>query len=112
MLLRWLGISCSAYLDDAVIYTNGLRKEHQETVKLIICALANAGLQLNWEKSQFEATSIKYLGFIIQPQEGIETDPEKIRAIQEWEHLPMSKQFAVLLVLPTFTNYLSKTTHV
>ena len=85
VLSPWLGISCSAYLDDVVIYSSSSRQEHRELVKQIIRALGDAGLQLDWDKSDFESSSVKYLGFIVQPGIGIQADPDKISAIQEWE---------------------------
>ena len=81
----WLGICCSAYLDDVIIYTNGSQSEHRDIVKKILRALADAGLQLDWDKSDFEATLIKYLGFIIEPTRGIRTDPTKTEAVEKWE---------------------------
>ena len=65
-----------------VIYSHGSREEHRNLVRQILRALGDAGLQLDWEKSAFESTAIKYLGFIIEPGKGIGTDPEKIQAIQ------------------------------
>ncbi|KAL5604648.1 uncharacterized protein BROUX77_004834 [Berkeleyomyces rouxiae] len=85
VLSRWLGISCSAYLDDVVIYSSDSRKEHRDLVRQIIRALGDAGLQLDWDKSEFESPSIKYLGFIVEPGSGIRADPDKVKAIQEWE---------------------------
>ncbi|KAL5604592.1 uncharacterized protein BROUX77_004778 [Berkeleyomyces rouxiae] len=85
VLSRWLGISCSAYLDDVVIYSSDSRTEHRNLVCQIIRALGDAGLQLDWDKSEFESPSIKYLGFIVEPGSGIRADPDKVKAIQEWE---------------------------
>jgi hypothetical protein len=84
-LRKYLDICCSAYLDDVVIYSNGTREDHREKVRSVIRALAEAGLQLDWEKSDFESASIKYLGFIVESGKGIRADPDKIRAIQEWQ---------------------------
>ncbi|KAL5594234.1 uncharacterized protein BROUX77_007591 [Berkeleyomyces rouxiae] len=80
VLSRWLGISCSAYLDDVVIYSSDSRKEHRNLVCQIIRALGDAGLQLDWDKSEFESPSIKYLGFIVEPGSGIRADPDKVKA--------------------------------
>lgn len=85
VLRPWLGISCSAYLDDVAIYSSGSRNEHRHLVRSIVKALGDAGLQLDWDKSEFEADSVRYLGFIIHPGHGISTDPEKIRAVTDWE---------------------------
>ena len=85
VLSPWLGISCSVYLDDVVIYSYGSRQEHRDLVKEIIRALGDAGLQLDWDKSDFESSSIKYLGFIVEPGVDIRADPDKIKAILQWE---------------------------
>ena len=85
VLREWLDVCCSAYLDDVVIYSNGTRAEHRELVRKIVKTLGDAGLQLDFEKSEFEAASIKYLGFIIEAGIGIKVDPEKVRALREWE---------------------------
>ncbi|KAL5612428.1 uncharacterized protein BROUX77_002584 [Berkeleyomyces rouxiae] len=85
VLSRWLGISCSAYLDDVVIYSSDSHEHHRDLVRQIIRALGDAGLQLDWDKSEFESPSIKYLGFIVEPGSGIRADPDKVKAIQEWE---------------------------
>ena len=52
---------------------------------MIIKALGDAGLQLDWNKSDFESKLIQYLGFIVEPGVGIRADPDKVVAIQEWE---------------------------
>lgn len=85
ILQPWLGLTCSAYLDDVVIYTDGSQEHHREQVRQIVQALGEAGLQLDWEKSQFEARSIKYLGFIVEPGIGLRADLEKIKTILDWE---------------------------
>ena len=78
-------MNCSAYLDDVIIYSDGTRAEHRKLVKAIVTALGEGGLQLDIEKSEFEAASIKYLGFIIEAGKGIRVDPEKVAAIRDWE---------------------------
>ena len=85
VLQPWLDISCSAYLDDVIIFSNGTRAEHRELVKAIVGALGAAGLQLDIEKSCFEAKSIKYLGYIIDVAHGIRVDPDKVHALREWQ---------------------------
>ena len=85
LLMPWLDVNCSAYLDDVIIYSDGTRAEHRKLVKAIVTALGEGGLQLDIEKSEFEAASIKYLGFIIKAGKGIRVDPEKVAAIRDWE---------------------------
>ena len=63
-----------------VIY-NDTQKEHRSTVLRIIRKLADAGLQLDFDKSKFEGGIIKYLGYLIETGRGLRTDPEKLEAI-------------------------------
>ncbi|XP_044718843.1 Pol [Hirsutella rhossiliensis] len=51
---------CSAYIDDILIYSS------------------DAGLQIDIDKCDFEAKSVKYLGFIVEAGKGIRVDPEKV----------------------------------
>jgi transposase InsO family protein/predicted aspartyl protease len=76
---------CSAYIDDILIYTDGTIDEHREHVRKVLRRIQEAGLQLDIDKCEFEVKRTKYLGFIIVAGEGIQMDPEKVKAIQEWE---------------------------
>jgi hypothetical protein len=84
-LREYLDEFCSAYIDDVLIYTNGSRTEHREHVNKVLARLSEAGLQLDIDKCEFETKSTKYLGFIIEAGKGVRMDPEKVKAIQEWE---------------------------
>ena len=53
-------------------------------MKTILRSLRAAGLQADIKKCEFGVTRTKFLGFIIIT-EGIEVDPEKIAAIQDWK---------------------------
>ena len=79
-----LDICCSTYIDDVVIYNN-TQKEHRSAVLRIIRKLADAGLQLDFDKSKFEGGIIKYLGYLIETGRGLRADPEKLEAIRKWE---------------------------
>ncbi|KAM4061759.1 integrase core domain-containing protein [Hirsutella rhossiliensis] len=56
-----------AYLDDVLIYSSGSKADHEAKVRRVLQALADAGLHLDPAKK------------------GIACDPEKQRAIREWE---------------------------
>ena len=79
-----LDVCCSAYIDDVVIYSD-TQKEHRDAVLRIIRKLADAGLQLDFDKSEFEASVIKYLGYLVETGKGLRADPEKLEAIRKWE---------------------------
>lgn len=77
LLQQELDVCCSAYLDDVVIFSYGTGDEHSQLALEVVGKLAKAGLQLDYDKSEFEASSIKYLCFIIKAGHGIAVDPEK-----------------------------------
>jgi transposase InsO family protein len=80
---------CTAYLDDVLVYSKN-QKEHREHVREVVQRLAEAGLQIDIKKCEFEVTKTKYLGIIVTPT-GIQMDPEKVRAIQDWLPPPCLK---------------------
>ena len=84
-LREYLDEFCSAYLDDVLIYTDGSLQQHQEHVRRVLDKLQAAGLHVDIKKCEFEVKSTKYLGFIIDAGKGIRMDPEKVKAIMEWE---------------------------
>ncbi|KAJ6437064.1 hypothetical protein O9K51_10361 [Purpureocillium lavendulum] len=84
-LREFLDEFCSAYIDDILIYSSGSLADHRKKVKQVLARLRDAGLQIDIDKCEFEATSVKYLGFIVEAGKGIRVDPEKVRAIQEWQ---------------------------
>jgi hypothetical protein len=75
----------SAYVDDILIFTDGSREEHEQKVAKVLQRLEEAGLHLDIDKCEFSVRSTKYLGFIISAEEGIKMDPDKVKAILEWE---------------------------
>ncbi|KAL2126283.1 hypothetical protein VTI74DRAFT_1265 [Chaetomium olivicolor] len=84
-LQEYLDEFCSAYMDDIIIYSDGSRSDHRRKVKMVMKKLQEAGLQVDIDKCDFEAKSVKYLGFIVEAGKGIRVDPEKIEAIKQWE---------------------------
>jgi transposase InsO family protein len=75
---------CSAYIDDIIIYSKD-RSQHRKHVEEVLTRLHAAGLQCDIDKCEFEVESTKYLGFIIEAGKGVRMDPDKVKAIQEWE---------------------------
>ena len=85
ILRDYLDDFVSAYIDDILIFTNGSRAEHRRQVRAVVERLRQAGLYLDVDKCEFETKRTKYLGYIIQAGESIQMDPEKLKAIREWE---------------------------
>lgn len=84
-LRDYLDDFASAYLDDVLIFSSGTLAEHRTHVGKVLERLRDAGLQLDIDKCEFEVKSTKYLGFIIEAGVGIRMDPEKVKAILDWE---------------------------
>ncbi|XP_044721406.1 reverse transcriptase (RNA-dependent DNA polymerase) domain-containing protein [Hirsutella rhossiliensis] len=57
---------CSAYIDDILIYSSGSLADHRNKVRQVLARLRDAGLQIDIDKCDFEAKSVKYLGFIVE----------------------------------------------
>ena len=79
-----LDVTCTAYLDDILIYSED-ELQHETHVKQVIERLQAAGLQADIKKCEFNVKRTKYLGFIIST-EGIQVDPDKVKAIADWPH--------------------------
>ena len=78
--MQWT--ECIAYMDDIVVPSksvtdNLVRLEH------VFQRLRDAKLKLKPSKCHFLQRSIRFLGHIVSEQ-GVKTDPEKVKAIQEW----------------------------
>jgi hypothetical protein len=84
-LQEYLDEFCSAYIDDVLIYSGGSLSDHRKKVRKVMQRLQEAGLQIDIDKCDFETRSVKYLGFIVEAEKGIRVDPEKIRAVEQWE---------------------------
>lgn len=84
-LREYLDEFVSAYIDDVLIYSCGSLSDHRKKVKKVLAKLQEAGLQIDIDKCEFEAKSVKYLGFIVDAGEGVRVDPEKIKAVEAWE---------------------------
>lgn len=76
---------CTAYMDDVLIYSDGSLDDHRKKVRKVLQKLQDAGLQLDIDKSEFEAKSVKYLGYIIEAGAGVRADPAKVEAVKSWE---------------------------
>lgn len=84
-LRGYLDEFCSAYVDDILIYSSGSLKQHRDHVRKVLERLREAGLQIDIDKCEFEVQQTKYLGFVIEAGKGLRMDPEKVRAISEWQ---------------------------
>ncbi|XP_050942184.1 transposon Tf2-1 polyprotein isoform X1 [Cucumis melo] len=70
------------FFDDILVYSQGM-EEHLQHLEVVLGLLQEKELYVNMEKCSFAKPRISYLGHFISEQ-GIEADPEKIRAVSEW----------------------------
>ena len=76
--LNW----CIIYLDDIIVFST-TPAGHLKRLRGVFERLAKAGLKLKPSKCEFFKTKIAYLGHIVLAK-GIEMDPKKIEAVQDW----------------------------
>ncbi|XP_063845408.1 uncharacterized protein LOC135091586 [Scylla paramamosain] len=69
-------------LDDLLVFARSV-DEHLDRLEGMLKLLRKHGLKLKPSKCHILKPQVRYLGFIIS-KGGINTDPEKIRAVQEW----------------------------
>ena len=83
ILREYLGKFVICYLDDILIYTKK-GENHEEHVKLVMRKLAGVDSRLKLSKCRFGVKQATFLGYVIRPGQ-IAIDPEKIKAVQEWD---------------------------
>ena len=89
-------------MDNILIYTSGLLRDHKVKIYIVLKKLREVKLTLNINKYQFKKKQVKYLGFIIKAGAGLRMDPEKTKAIREWEAPKIKKRVRAFL---RFANY-------
>ncbi|SPQ25249.1 0e75fe52-b737-4f46-892e-e2affb330725 [Thermothielavioides terrestris] len=75
----------TVYLDDVLVYSSRSRKDHIRKVRKVLRRLRDTGLNLDLKKCTFAVKEVKYLGYIVEARVYVRPDPEKIKAIREWE---------------------------
>ena len=78
--LNWT--TCLVYLDDIIIFSKDVA-EHLKRLREVFERLKGAGLKVKPTKCFLMRRYVHYLGHIVSAK-GIETDPSKIRCIQQW----------------------------
>src|SRR5262245_26900939 len=81
VLQPYINKICVVYLDDMIIYSKNF-EQHKKDLKTIFKALYQSQLQIKLRKCKFFLKKVKFLGHEISG-DGIKTDPEKIRVMQE-----------------------------
>ena len=74
---------CLVYLDDVIVYSKTVQ-EHINRLETIFQKLIKAGLKLKPKKCNLFRNKVPFLGHVVSA-EGVTTDPDKVKAIQEWK---------------------------
>jgi hypothetical protein len=71
--------TCLVYLDDIIIFSRTF-ENHLANLRELFERLKEAHLKLSPKKCHFFKTKVKFLGHIVS-DEGVSTDPSKIKAV-------------------------------
>ncbi len=81
ILAPYIGKFAQVYIDDVIIYSKRVQ-DHPDHVKVVLKAIAFAGLKLKEKKCKFHQKEVLILGFIVSA-EGIRPNPERVSAIND-----------------------------
>ncbi|KAK2724943.1 hypothetical protein QYM36_001408 [Artemia franciscana] len=90
-------------IDDMIVYGN-TQEEHDERLAAILERALVKGIRFNEEKCEFSVSRVKYFGHVIS-SEGMQPDPDKIRAINNMPSPSCREELQTLLGM---INYLAK----
>src|ERR1700694_1305339 len=91
-----LDLFASAYADDVLVYTDEDSDEaHFDQVEEVIYRLHKADLQGDIKKSRFNVQTVNYLGMVIEAGQGVRVDPEKVKAILDWNFEDLQSKTAI-----------------
>jgi hypothetical protein len=81
-LMPYLDQFVIVYLDDICIYSK-TPEEHLDHLRKVLTLLRQEKLIGKLSKCEFGISSMEFLGHIVSDQ-GVATDPEKVKSVQEW----------------------------
>ena len=73
---------CLVYLDDVIVFSPTL-EGHFDRLAQVFARIRSAGLKLKPTKCHLLQRQVGYLGHVVS-EDGIQTDPDKTRAVEEW----------------------------
>ena len=100
VLRKFLDVFVVVYLDDIVVYSK-TKEDHIRHVRQVFQTMKNAKLQIHPGKTIFHAQRIYFLEYIITDN-GMEIDPDKVKAIREWPTPTLVKGILLFLGFARF----------
>ena len=73
---------CLIYLDDIIIFSDTF-EQHLDGLEAVFERLHRYNLKLKTSKCEFFKSEVTYLGHVVC-EDGIKTDPEKIKVLKDW----------------------------
>jgi hypothetical protein len=101
ILREFIDLYICIYLDNILIYTGSNKVDYFRKVKNILDRLEAVGLYCDIKKSEFNITSIKFLGLVITTK-GLKIDTIKIETICNW---PTPRNIYNILLFLRFCNF-------
>ena len=81
-LNKYLDIFVIVYLDNILVFSKGIKKEHIKHIRKVLAKMVEHKLLIHLEKSKFHVEQIEFLGFVVL-REGMEISPNKVKDILE-----------------------------
>ncbi|XP_024880926.1 uncharacterized protein K02A2.6-like [Temnothorax curvispinosus] len=75
------GLQNVVNLSDDVLVHGRTLEEHDKCLRAVLQRLSESGLTLNKDKCVFRQKRVRFLGYIVSADEGVQPDPEKVKAI-------------------------------
>ncbi|UYV76606.1 hypothetical protein LAZ67_14001435, partial [Cordylochernes scorpioides] len=89
------------HMDDIMVY-GSCQEEHYKRLETVLTRVSKSGFTLNKDKCKFAVTTIKFLGHQIGPN-GIQVDPKRKRAIEEFPEPRSVKELKQFLEMVNFS---------
>ena len=100
VLVGLSGEKCIVYIDD-ILVPGATWPEHLQNLRQVFERLRSANLKLKSKKCRLAEREVEYIGYVIS-EDGLSTDPEKIRAIREFPVLHDVKTLRSFLGLASY----------
>ena len=74
--------TCLVYIDDVIIFSKDF-DQHLKDLEEVLDRVSRAGMKLKPKKCSLFKAEVSFLGHLVG-RDGVRTDPEKTRAVDEW----------------------------
>jgi len=101
-----LDVNVVVYLDDILVYSDNL-DNHRQHVTEVLRRLRKHKLFCKPEKCEFHASTIEFLGFVVNP-DGLVMDDSKVKVIRDW---PEPKSVKDIQSFLGFANFYRRFIH-